>query len=161
MHFFNSSRRCCASIVWIKTNECLINTVLSSPDGTRSSEKTTPSVKTLGYSQGKALNRNVKRPALRDDERKALHRDIRARKATPKQNALTAGRRATASVRSSPPFWRYRLWIHRILRCESPLSRKRDHEAKEVAAQVENLRIGVGIGRFLKARRKACPVAVT
>jgi hypothetical protein len=75
MHFFDSSRRCCASIVWITTNECLINTVLSSPDGTRSSAKTTPSVKNAGlFSGGKALNRNVTRPALRDDERKALHR---------------------------------------------------------------------------------------
>jgi hypothetical protein len=37
--FVKSSRGCCGSMVWNTTNECLIKTVLSCPDGTRSWER--------------------------------------------------------------------------------------------------------------------------
>jgi hypothetical protein len=57
MHPFNSSGRCCASMTWITTNECLIKTVLSSPDGTRSSEETTPALKRWAILRGKGAKR--------------------------------------------------------------------------------------------------------
>ena len=40
-------------MVWITTSECLTKTVLSSPDGTRSSAKTTPALKRWAILRGK------------------------------------------------------------------------------------------------------------